>query len=372
MEYHVFLKTQKKQDKETKTWCYWYYKPGTRKQVTKVCKGCKTKKAAEAYVDSLPNLSACSTLISEIAKDMFVPHSLHYERRKQFGKSIKLNTMTEARRFVDFIIQQFGNKKLNELKPAEVLNFLIKQDRSSSWKNQFLGILKEIYSEAQYQGFDVIMPSFQKFRNNPKKADVFTTEEIAQLFIPENFESEEVYLLFILTLTGGLRISEARAFRPCQILGDNLVIVDGFMDRKNKDRNNYCKTGSDENPRWRVAIIPQKTELLLIDYIRRNNIARNDYLFKFDGKPFRIEYLRNLFERAKKIAKIDSGNRKLTMHSMRYTYVTRMRSIYDTDIVRKMVGHTSTEMTEYYTRASIEAATAALLPVAKNANRFFL
>ena len=38
------------------------------------------------------------------------------------------------------------------------------------------------------------------------------------------------------------------------------------------------------------------------------------------------------------------------MHSLRYTYVTRMRQLYDGELVRKMVGHAQIEMTDYYTR----------------------
>lgn len=372
MKYHVFLKNRKSGNKETKSWCYWYYDPITKKQITKVCKGCKTKRAALEYVDILEEqVCNCDTLVSEVAKDMYIPHSMHYERRLQFGKSVKQNTLVEARRFVDYIIKVFGNKKLSELKPAEVVNFLINKKRSSSWKNQFIGVLLEVYKEAQWQGLDIQIPQFQKFRSKVRKSDIFTTEEICQLFQPSCFPTEEVYLLFLLTLTAGLRISEARAFRPCQLMQNGLVVVDGFMDRKNQIRNNYCKTGSDENPRWRLAIIPETTENLLLDYIQRKKIEPKDYLFQYNNAPFRIEYLRKLFENAKKIAKIQEAGRKLTMHSLRYTYVTRMSGLTDLDTVRKMVGHTKIEMTEYYTRPSLDAATAALLPITKIANKFF-
>lgn len=371
MEYHIFLKTQKKLNKEIKSWCYWFRDPVTKKQVIKTCKGCKTKRAAIEYVDALPKIETCTASILSVAKDMFIPGSMHYERRKQFGKSVKKNTLVEARRFVNYIIKVFGNIKLTELKVSDVLNFLIKQNKSSSWKNQFIAILKEIYVEAQYQGLDVQIPYFQKFKNTKRKADVFTTEEILDLFQLKNFELREVYLLFLLTLTGGLRISEARGFRPCQLLGNGLIVVDGFMDRQNRIRNNYCKTGSEENPRWRVAIIPAKTEDLLIEFIKQEKIAPNDYLFQFNNAPFRIEHLRKKFEQGKIKSGINTAGRKITMHSMRYTYVTRMRGLVDTDTVRKMVGHTNEKMTEYYTRLSLDSAAAALLPYTNFANKFF-
>ena len=54
------------------------------------------------------------------------------------------------------------------------------------------------------------------------------------------------------------------------------------------------------------------------------------------------------------LAGIDLDGRKLTPHSLRYTYVTKMRRTLPVDTVRKLVGHTAEKMTEYYTRASIE------------------
>ena len=97
-----------------------------------------------------------------------------------------------------------------------------------------------------------------------------------------------------------------------------------------------------------VAIIPAKTEDLLIEFIKQEIIAPNDYLFQFNNAPFRIEHLRKKFEQGKIKSGINTAGRKITMHSMRYTYVTRMRSLVDTDTVRKMVGHTNEKMTEYY------------------------
>ena len=53
-------------------------------------------------------------------------------------------------------------------------------------------------------------------------------------------------------------------------------------------------------------------------------------------------------------AAIEVGSRKLTPHSLRYTYVTRMRRYIDGDIVRILAGHTTQEMTDYYTKPMID------------------
>lgn len=53
------------------------------------------------------------------------------------------------------------------------------------------------------------------------------------------------------------------------------------------------------------------------------------------------------------------------MHSLRYTYVTKMRTLLSGEIVQKMVGHTSIEMTNYYNRPDLTAAINALQPAVK-------
>ena len=46
-------------------------------------------------------------------------------------------------------------------------------------------------------------------------------------------------------------------------------------------------------------------------------------------------------------------SRKLVPHSLRFTYVTRMRTELPVEDVRQLVGHNSVEMTEYYTRPTL-------------------
>jgi integrase len=55
-------------------------------------------------------------------------------------------------------------------------------------------------------------------------------------------------------------------------------------------------------------------------------------------------------------AKIKPGDRKLVVHSFRYTYVTRMRRELPADMVMKLAGHTTVGMTEYYNKKVIDAS----------------
>lgn len=372
--YHVFRRHVKSGNKLVWRWHYWFEDIKTGKRVIRVCKNCTTRYEAELYVQSL-NEKYNSKKIKDIAEFMFIPGSDHVKRRQQLGKTIKKETLKESRRFIEHIIDQFGQWDIIDLTPKVVVNYLFDVRRSASWKNQFTGTLKEIYKEANFCGIKVQSLEFPRFNGKSKKSDVFTEIELKKLLKSENFDNYSAFVLFLLTAGAGLRISESRGFRGCQYLRDQkMIIVDGFMNRENNFRNNYNKTGTDDNPRWRVSILQSYAVDALENFLNTQNceISANSgkdgadaVVFKYNDAPFRVEYLRRLFARAIKRAGIEANGRKLTMHSLRYTYVTQMRTVLSGEIVQKMVGHTSIEMTNYYNRPDLLSAIDALAPAVK-------
>ena len=60
---------------------------------------------------------------------------------------------------------------------------------------------------------------------------------------------------------------------------------------------------------------------------------------------------------------INVNGRNLVPHSLIYTYVTLLRRTSPVDEVRRLVGHTSASMTEYYTRPGLS-------DLLQNANNF--
>ena len=79
----------------------------------------------------------------------------------------------------------------------------------------------------------------------------------------------------------------------------------------------------------------------------------NDFLFMRKGKPIGKEYLDSIFKRIIKNTGLYKSEKRLIPHSLRFTYVTLMRRDITIEQVQKLVGHTSPEMTEYYTRFSL-------------------
>ena len=81
------------------------------------------------------------------------------------------------------------------------------------------------------------------------------------------------------------------------------------------------------------------------------------------GKPIRKWLAEEWFRRILGMSGINAENRILTPHSLRYTYITRMR--------REVAGHNSLAMTDHYTRAAIPEMVEAVKPAMEAANRLF-
>jgi integrase len=382
MEFHVFKKPKKlKNGKKVHRW-YYYYLGEDKKQIQRACRGCKTRKEAEDYIRALGGANSVdkNALIRDIAANMFIPGGAHVNRLEQLGKVYDITTLLDARRFTKQIIKDWGDRPLASIDPIEVTTHLFNRERSGQWKNRYRKIFSEIYDEAKWQKLKIPKPAFDSFSVKPKKADVLTTDELNRLFIPENFrlqrmtnEGDTFFTMFLLCLSGGLRLGEVRAVRRKQIFFDRkALVVDGFCKR-NGTRTTYNKKGSPENPRLRVTMLPDFTLQRLSQHITAFPVGEDDFLFfENAGKPISQDRAQYVFEQALISAGIKTGNRKIVCHSLRYTYVTRMRRELPIETVQKMVGHTAPEQTDYYTnRRALDESIAGLTGANSAADNLF-
>jgi len=393
--YHTFRKQKKnKAGKIIHKWYYWFYDEN-RRQIQKACPHCRNRSEAENYIRTLPppaggGVASPDLLLGVIAETMYIPGSDHVDRRRQLGQSVEIETLAEARGYIKLIIEQWGGYALKDIDGEDVITYLFKIKRSGSWKNRYLTIFKEIYAEAPRYGCKIRTPPFPAFARNSKKADIFTNAELAALFKPGNFPDDVFFIMFLLILSGGLRLGEARAVRYKQILFDRkILIVDGFC-KKNGDRTVYNKKGTPEKPKLRVVWLPDVTIAALAEYTRNKALMPDDFVFLYDGKVVRQETAENVFFRALVLAGIAysreklidlgywkkgkirnkaaaiPGGRKLVPHSLRYTYVSRMRRELTAAELQPMTGHNSEVMVDYYNNVILENAIAAL-PAADSA-----
>jgi integrase len=379
MAYHAFRKPKKLKNGKTVHRWYYYYIDSSGKQIQKSCgKSIRTHQAAEDYIRTLPapppqrtsaedappfqieNSYRAPTkmrnntdmLVREIAENMFIPGSDHVLRRKQLNKSVSLEVLGEMRVYIRYILKTWGDRMLKSLELDEVMNYLFSVKHSGSWKNRYISALKEIYQEAQFLGCKIYKPDFPSIRPDYKKADIFTDAELERLFRPENFPNKMLFLFFLTSLSGGLRLGETQALRVKQIIFDSrAIIVDGFL-KKNGIRTTYNKKGSPEHPKLRVVPYPSVTLAMLRRRIEQNGLWEEDYLFTYeDGVPIKKSHAASMFTRAMVKAGITpdvetmkkNGNwidgsiqrhrglmpdgRRLVPHSLRYNYITNSRNV---------------------------------------------
>ncbi len=376
--YHPFKKTiTLKSGKELKRWYYWWKDPITGVQHQKIIPDVSNRADAYAYINNLPDPTEIKkkVTVKEVAYNMFIPGGEHIERLSMLGKKLNPRTITNYRGFINLIIKEFGNVYLDELTIPMVNGYLMNlTEKSGSWKNSYLETLNHIYKEAPWHcKTTIVKPDFPRFARNSKKADIFTQEELVQFFDGANWiDGLREYLLFLVMASCGLRLGEARALRTKQFIPEShALIIDGFCERDGH-RTNYNKKGSDEDQKLRVTLVPDDTMRLVQNYIKSHYLSEDDFIFqRDDGRPLRQEFLESVFHRVIIKAGIDSTDRKLCPHSFRFTYVTRMRRKVDAETVQKMVGHSSVEMTEYYTRAAIPEMVSSIQDVLPAVNGLF-
>jgi integrase len=412
LEYHAFRKPKVlKNGKTVHRWYYYWIDAQSGKQIQKSCgRNIRSRADAEDYIRALPapplkNPGTAAApgflsgnpherpqkmrnnpdmLVREIAETMFIPGSDHLSRRRQLKKSVSIETLKDKRVFIRYILEVWGDRTLCSLELDEVMNYLFLVDRSASWKNQYLCTLNEIYQEGQFLGCKIYKPNFPTIGKESNKADIFTEAELERLFRPGNFSPDFFFLFFLASLSGGLRLGEARALRPKQIIFEKkAVIVDGFLKADGR-RTVYNKCGSPEHPKLRVVPYPDLTLRLLQQHIEKNDIAHEDAVFTYNGSPVSNPLAECAFNRALlkagftpplatlkangnwkrgRVVKKDgfiADGRRLIPHSLRYTYITRMSRDVDAHNLLKITGHESTVMIDYYNRKNLEMALASI------------
>lgn len=370
----IFKKRFLNDDEVVITKWYYQYKDFSGKLHVKVCKGCNSFEEAKIYVSNLKYLYNDRYLIKNIAEEMYLEGSPHVKRLASFGKKLCRKTLLQKRQIINLIIKTFGDEDIRYLKISKIEKYLIDDSHSGSWKNSYLETFGAIYDETVwFCDYPVNKPSFQKFSRNSKKADIFTTEELNLLFeSSELWENYKIYLLFYMIASCGLRLGEARGLKVNQFnLSKKMLLINGFC-KDDGFRTDYNKKGSSEDKKLRLVPLPLEAVYKISQYIGKNKLNKDDFLFTDEkGRVYTSIHLRTELKRVIQSCNINTQFRKLCPHSLRFTYVTRMRRECSAEDVQKIVGHNSVNMTEYYTRFSIRELESSIKNTVDCANRIF-
>ena len=244
------------------------------------------------------------------------------------------------------IVRVLGDKKLNEVMPIHVDQFLQglrEEGFSDATISQARGLLFMLFQGAisnciAKQRNPVAFA--QKMRKRPAaEKDVYTVEEVRRLFneLPNDRIGNSVRLM----LGTGLRTQELLALRPKHILEDgSAVIVEQAVSMV---RGTVVVSTPKSYDSYRTVPIPAEIRPYAValrqtdaDYIW--SVARND--MPCSPSTFRSAYSRT-------IQKV--GIRYISAHGLRHTYVTTLQSMgVPIETIQALVGHSTALMTKHY------------------------
>jgi integrase len=364
---HLYRRTIEKNGKKIKVWYYWFYDENG-KQVRKSCgkkgKPCLTKREAEEFLASLDSdFEDKKKTFNVFTKDFYSENSNFIIRKKQRGFEYAAHTIENKERALKHFLNKFGNRNPANVSQFEIEDWYYNSKFTPAKINCIITILNDVYTELYRHRIVKYQLKFEYVKyNNYKKKGILTEEEIKKLFPDDKEElikiwgkNEDVSLMFAtltyLILSTGVRSGEARAIQNHQFLKDNVLLLDGVINSEN-ERISILKKGSREDKRWRIVILPKKT-IDMINYYKMRKNDNSDFLFLYNNAIIDRSKLNLVFQNAMKNIGIDYRERKITIHSLRYTFNTIMNKKMKGDDLRLLMGHRSEKMTEYYDRSTI-------------------
>jgi integrase len=178
--------------------------------------------------------------------------------------------------------------------------------------------------------------------------------------------------LFCAAVSAGLRSGEIRALHRDQIsIANSGLVIDRAID--DYGEIGPVKRATEDDPRSRAVIIPEITLKMLKRWLDRAPECPQypGLVFTYRGKPVANYYILDRFRYGLENAGIDRENRRLTVHCLRYTYNTRMRTLLSEQVLREFVGHRSIAMTDHYDRPILMERLAAYQEVKPSVEQFW-
>ena len=407
MERHLFKRVvENKNGKKETRWYYWFYDENG-KQVKKSCgqhgKPCLLKREAEAFIAQLAEkdkqeatvkAEAQKMRLRDIGQTLYDDNSVYLQLQAARGVNLLPQTIAQKRILMKIFLEKFGDRIPDSIEESEIENFLISLDYSNSYRNALLSVIKELVKECKRLKISKNILDIEKFSSNSHKKDIFTLQELSKMF-PDNIDEltkvwekkrimqyvgidNKVHsyglvfgVMFRLIASTGLRSGECRAICIDQIREDGLL-VNKMLDTRNVFKH-YLKKGNDDNLRHRTVLIPDKMKELLKQYLQQRPKSDTDFIFTYKGKMLTGSCAVAYFQKILKKLGIYDENKNQSPHSLRFTYNTYIvnSNLLPENVLRKMIGHNSAAMTDYYTRTDLDTQLAGLLPYQATVNEIW-
>lgn len=370
-------------------YAYWIENGKRRYRSTKATK----LSDAMDIVRGWPIASASPALLRQIAEPLFLPGSSFLARKAEKAGALRESTRLELEAIVrNYVLPRWGEYPLNAIQESEVEDWLdtirrVPRKRaqeqagqpilSNAYRNRIIEVFGMIYDEARRRQvvdreLKVERYSRRRGERRVRHQDTLTPAELSKLLPADRVRLREIWsnehaqrnryrepengwLMFAVmaawSVSTGLRSGEVRALHRDQIDEDLSVV---YVVRALDEQGNVVplKKGSDEDPRFRVVVVPTFTMDLHKQWVATAN--PDGLLFRFHGNPVDPKYLRVRLDNAIARAGIDVGSRRIRYHSLRYTYRTLAKTHIPAAILDDWAGHRDGQTADDYDRPHLE------------------
>lgn len=269
--------------------------------------------------------------------------------QKRYSRHTIISYQHDLSTFFDFILIQYGETALADIKPAFVRSWLagLKQEglesrsisrKISALKSFFKYLLKQEQLTVSPMATIISPKSSKRLPQYVEKADMDSL--FSHVEFPDTWEGKTHRLLIRLFYNTGIRQAELVGLRERQIDGHNGSIK--VLGKGNKER-----------------IIPVSTELMrdLVDYMTQKRAvfksADTEYLLV--NKKGRKLYPRYVYTVVNTYLSLITTIDKKSPHVLRHSFATHlMNNGADLNAVKELLGHSSLAATQLYTHNSIE------------------
>jgi len=352
-------------------WGYYYREHGKRKTVIKhpiTGKSFHSRNEVEMWIRQLQDgeSTGYSATVRQLAEFMFLPTSEWARRRprQRDGQELSFHTLYEHNTIVQrYVLPEWGDDQLAELRAPELEDWLYNLDVSNRYRRTIAGTWNMIFKVAERRGILPVAPRLELPSKASRKPDILTTEMLKKVFPKgrgdlrevwrnqdNKKEPEDAWLMFAALFStmfyGGLRPQEARAMHVDQLhLELGAILVTRSMDRQNEVQN-YLKMGNQRDPRYRVAILPDRAVTIINWWLEEAEPVR--FVFTFAGRPLNRDLPVDRLRKAIGNAGISTEGKRFIPYSGRYTFVTLVKPLLDRAALMALTGHVDEAMPERY------------------------
>ncbi|MDA3951627.1 MAG: site-specific integrase [Spirochaeta sp.] len=314
---------------------------------------------------------------AKFAANWWVPgECLYLKEQEASGYKKSPKYIAESRRNLENrLLPYFGPRKLTSIRPEDIINWKHQlhekgdpetgRKLSAATINRALATLKVMLKEAVKFGYLQTNPAAEVgiLKEDAKPKGTLTQKEATKLLNEKTIDTvwDGSYYHYVLNLTAahtGMRLGEILGLTPA-------AIKKGELEVKHSWNGTEFGLGDTKTHESRQVPIPKEVEDHLKALVaKRTAPGAWDLVFAYreDGAPLSDKRIgARLYDALKKIniPEEERDRRNITFHSWRAFFNTAaLNAGVNENLVRKITGHKTAQMTNHYTRPNVADMTA--------------